>query len=713
MVRWNAWVEGKRMVRYRYSRWDGSQEKEISSHDLMDQLTDSILEGNDLRRAMRQMLEHGAELPNGKRMEGMRNLMDRLRQAREQALDKYDLSSMMANIQDRLDDVVDTERAGIKSRLGELDPADGDGQPGEGQPGEGQPGGPNDGAPTQEMRDLLKGMADKHLEQLAGLPPQVGGRITELRQYDFMDPEARKKFDELLEELQKQVMENYFKGMQESIQTMSPGDLQQAQEMIKDLNELTRRKLNGEAPDITEFMQKWGQYFPPGIETFDQLADHLRQQMAQMQSLLNSMSPEQRSELQSMMEALLQDNRLQWDMFELSYNLDRLDPDAASDNRFSLTGDEPLTLQEALRLMGDLNSMEDMEGDLYDALRHNDPSRLDADEMGRLLGDEARQYAKDLQRMMKELEEAGFLKKGDRGYELTPKAIRKIGERALQDIFRKMRGGQMGDHDHEKSGIGVELLDETKQWQFGDPFHLNTLKTVSNAVIRQGPGTPVRIKPEDFEINHTETMNQASTVIALDMSASMMWSGYFQAGQRVGLALDTLIKTKYPKDNVTVVAFSYFVLPVDAKMLLDSYWVEYGGGTNFQEVLRYSRELLRRQSGTTKQIILITDGEPTTYNWVEDRETLEWEGEDPDDPMTYYRRRRRSGVVEETLREVQKCTRDNITINTFMLDRSPALLEFVRMMAKKNKGRAFIADPEQLGTYVVADYFSMRNRVIH
>ena len=225
------------MVRYRYSRWDGSQEGEISSHDLMDQLTDSILEGNDLRHAMRQMLEHGAELPNGKRMEGMRNLMDRLRQARERALEQYDLSSMMADIQDRLDDVVDTERAGIKSRMEELDPdADGDGQPGDGQPAV---GGPNDGAPTQEMRDLLKGMADKHLEQLAGLPPQVGGRITELRQYDFMDPEARKKFDELLEELQKQVMENYFKGMQENIQNMSPEDLQQVQEMIKDLNELT------------------------------------------------------------------------------------------------------------------------------------------------------------------------------------------------------------------------------------------------------------------------------------------------------------------------------------------------------------------------------------------------------------------------------------------------------------------------------------------
>ena len=260
-------------------------------------------------------------------------------------------------------------------------------------------------------------------------------------------------------------------------------------------------------------------------------------------------------------------------------------------------------------------------------------------------------------------------------------------------------------------------MDETKRWSFGDPFHLNTQKTVANAVIRQGPGTPVRMLPEDFEINHTTSLVQCSTVIAVDMSASMMYTGYFQAAQRVSLALDTLIKTKYPKDNVTVLAFSYFVLPLDANMLLDSYWVEYGGGTNFQEVLRYSRQLLRRQGGTTKQIILITDGEPTTYNYTERADWADDELQGPgnplDDPFERgWRRRRRGGVVQETLREVARCTRDNITINTFMLDRSPALMEFVKLMAKTNRGRAFIASPEELGTYVVADYFSMRNSVI-
>ena len=189
----------------------------------------------------------------------------------------------------------------------------------------------------------------------------------------------------------------------------------------------------------------------------------------------------------------------------------------------------------------------------------------------------------------------------------------------------------------------------------------------------------------------------------------MMWSGYFQAGQRVGLALDTLIRTKYPKDNVTVMAFSYFVLPLKSSMLLDTYWVEYGGGTNIQEVLRQARLLLARQGGITKQIVLITDGEPTTYTAPSGGGGASPQGWEEG----FWRRGRGGyGVIEETLREVVRCTRDNITINTFMMAGDRGLMDFVRLMAKTNRGRAFIADPAHLGTYVVADYVNMRSKVI-
>jgi uncharacterized protein with von Willebrand factor type A (vWA) domain len=722
------------MVHYRYSRWDGSQFDEMSTQDMIEKLTDQILDGDSINQAMRRMMDRGMTMPNGRRMEGMREMMRRLQEARQRNLENYNLDSMMDDIAERLDNIIDQERKGIDGRLDDLGPPQGDGDGQEGEPGQGQPsasGQPGQGqgdqgrspgqggAPTPELEKLLRDMAQKHTDELDQLPPEVGGRIKQLRDYDFMDPEARQQFEELLDTLQQQVMQNYFKGIQQGLENMSEEDLRRMAEMVKDLNDLTQRKLNGEDPDISDFMAKWGDFFPPGIETFDQLAQHMQEQMAQMQSLMDSMSPEQRSELQGMMEALLRDNRLQWDMYELAFNLQRLNPDANQGQRFSLTGDEPLSLQDALKVMGDLNNMEDLENDIRDAMRHNDPSRIDADRMGRVLGEEAREYAKELQKMMRELEESGFIKRGDHGLELTARAMRKIGEKALTDIFKMMRGGQVGDHNRDKKGVGIELTDETKRWEFGDPLSLNTRKTVTNAVIRGGKGTPVRLLPEDFEIDQTITQNMASTVIALDMSASMMWAGYFQAGQRVGLALDTLIKSKYPKDNVTTVAFSYFVLPVDSTMLLDTYWVEYGGGTNFQEVLRYSREVLKRQGGNNKQIILITDGEPSTYNYTGE-ESWEDSFEMPrnvfdDDAMAGWggRRRRRYGsVVEETLKEVQRCTKDGITINTFMLDQSPALLEFVKMMTKINKGRAFIASPEELGTYVVADYYNMRNTVI-
>lgn len=727
------------MVHYRYSRWDGSQFDEMSTQDMIDKLTDQILDGDSVNQAMRRMMDRGMTMPNGRRMEGMREMMRRLQEARQRNLENYNLDSMMDDIAERLDNIIDQERKGIDSRLDELGPKQGgesgeggepgeQGQPGQqgqpsasGQPGQGGQGGQQGqgGAPSPELEKLLRDMAQKHTDQLDQLPPEVGGRIKQLRDYDFMDPEARQQFDELLETLQQQVMQNYFKGIQQGLQNMTEEDLQRMQEMVKDLNDLTQRKLNGEDPEISDFMNKWGDFFPDGIETFDQLAQHMQEQMAQMQSLMDSMSSEQRSELQGMMEALLRDNRLQWDLYELAFNLQRLNPDANQGQRFSLTGDEPLSLQDALKVMGDLNNMEDIESDIRDAMRHNDPSRIDADRMGRLLGEEAREYAKELQRMMRELEESGFVKRGQHGLELTARAMRKIGEKALTDIFKMMRGGQVGDHNRDKKGVGVELTDETKRWEFGDPLSLNTQKTVTNAVIRSGMGTPVKLLPEDFEIDQTITQNMASTVIALDMSASMMWAGYFQAGQRVGLALDTLIKSKYPKDNVTTLAFSYFVLPVDSTMLLDTYWVEYGGGTNFQEVLRYSREVLKRQGGNNKQIILITDGEPSTYNYTGEERFEEMldlpRNVFDDDAMAGWggRRRRRYGsVVEETLKEVRRCTKDGITINTFMLDQSPALLEFVKMMTKINKGRAFIASPEDLGTYVVADYFNMRNSVI-
>lgn len=313
------------------------------------------------------------------------------------------------------------------------------------------------------------------------------------------------------------------------------------------------------------------------------------------------------------MQAALQDHRIQLDLLETASLLQALRPGNGG-GEFPFMGDEPLSPRDALDMMGDLNDIETPMRDFDRAMRMNDASTLDLDAIERLLGEESREDAARLQDLTKALKEAGLLRRRGLNWELTPRAVRKIGERALRDIFGDLQPSTSGEHTLDRRGIGMERSDETRAYVWGDSFGLvDTNRTVFNAVLREGAQTPVHIRPADFEVHPTLALTQCSTVIMLDMSRSMMHGGRFQAGRRIALALDTLIRSKFPKDHLDVVAFSYFVRTLQPTMLLGSYWVEYGGGTNFQEAFRQARRILRQYRTGTKQIIFITDGEPTTY----------------------------------------------------------------------------------------------------
>ena len=661
---------------YRYSQWDGTQQFEsLAPDEVMKHIANEMLAGRDLTDVLRRLLQRGAEFRGQRRM-GLQELRERLNSRKGQLLDRYNLSSFMDEIKERLDNIISTEREAIQHRLEEKD-------------GE---------TAAEAYHQPLQKISRRRLEQLDGLPEDIGGRIQQLRDYDFMDQEARRQFEELMKMLQQQVMESYFKGLQQGIQSITPEALKEIQRMVEDLNELLSQRLRGEEADFQSFMGKWGQFFPEGIENLDQLAEHLQAQMAMMESLLKSMTPEMRQQLEDMMNALLQDNRLKWDLFQLTANLEKLRPREHTPEPFPFAGDEPLTLKEALDLMGELNSIDQTARQIIEAMRANDASDLDADEIGRLLGEEARRITQELQRLTQMLEEAGLISRKGEGWELTPRAIRKVGERALQDIFGKLQSNVFGSHDLERRGAGNELLEETKPYTDGDLFLINSQRTIMNAVMRQGCGTPVHISKEDFEVYCTKTLTQCSTVIMLDMSYSMIGSGYFLAGRKVALALDTLIRSKFPKDNLDVVAFSYFVLTLKPQMLLDSYWVEYGGGTNFEEALRQARLILTRQKEGTKQIILISDGQPTSYSG--------WSG------LDYGGGGHLSGGLKATLRQVWRCTRDNITINTFLIQHRSYPNEFVRLMTAINHGRIFFTTPDRLGEYILVDYLNNKRKFI-
>ncbi len=547
---------------------------------------------------------------------------------------------------------------------------------------------------------MLRDVAARRLDQLDALPGDMGGRIRGLEEYDFLEPDARRRFDELVQRLRQQVLDQYVSGMSDAIRSMKPEDLAANREMVRDLNELIRERIGGGDPDASAFLTKHGQFFP-GARTFDDIIDQLAQRMAAMQSLLRSMSPQQRAELQSMMEALLRDDRLLLDLAQLASNLDLLLPGGLGE-RVPFAGDEPLGLDGALAQIGRLQAMDRLEDALSDVELPDDLAAIDRASVRELLGDDAARQLDALDDLARRLHEAGYLTADGGHLSLTARGSRKIGQKVLDDLFARLQRDAFGGHRIDRAGQGGEREETTKPYEFGDPFHLDLRGTLFNALgraenapdARRATGR-IRLQPPDFEVHRTEQLTQTSTVLLLDMSRSMLLRGCFLAAKKVAVALDTLIRTQYPRDHLSVIGFAYYAREIPPGTLAELTWHGYEYGTNLQHGLLLGRRILERQPSPNKEIVVITDGEPTAHF------------EDGQVEFNYPPTRR---TIGETLREVQRCTKAGITINTFMLERSRALAEFVAHMTRLNRGRAFYATPERLGEYILVDFVNRRTK---
>jgi len=646
-------------MRIRYSRWDGSQAvPDLDADDLLSAMSDDLMLDGDLWRALRRLFQQGLQHPEGQRMPGLQDLLKQLRQRRQAQLDRYDLGSALEDIKKKLAEVTQKEREGIKDRL----------------------------AGTS---------AQQKLAELDRLPPDPARQVRELQSYDFVDPEAKRLFDELMQSLRQQMLQPLLKGMQQALQGMTPEDLRRLREMLQDLNRMLHQRAEGEEPDFQAFKDKWGQLFP-GAESLDELLAQLGRQMAQMQSLLESMSPGQRRELQELMSSLfMKDERLEAAMAQLAANLEELLPLDELRHRYEFGGDEELTLREAMKLMEELQQMDQLERQMRRAESPEDLAEIDPAQVEKLLGEDAARDLDKLREIAKKLEEAGYLeRRGDR-LELTARAIRKIADKALRDIFTHLRRDRFGRHVVSHRGAGGDRSDDTKRYEFGDPFLLDLKETLMNAVERAGAGTPVRLSPGDFEVFRTELSTRAATVVMLDMSRSMINNGLFLPAKKVALALHALIRGQFPRDRLHIVGFSLYAREFTAEQLPSLTWTDWNVGTNMHAGFALSRQLLGREKVGNKQIVMITDGEPTAH----------LEGNEAE--FAYPPTRR---TLQETLKEVQRCTREGVTINTFMLDRSPTLTAFVQEMARINRGRAFFAAPERLGEYVLVDYVRNKRR---
>ena len=732
--------------RFRYSMWDGTQEvADLDPDQILDNLSDDLMNFGDLQHALRNLLQRGMRNPMGDRTQGLRDLLQQLRQQRRQQLDRFDLGSVFDQLREQLDEILDMERNTIDQRLEDAGvPPEGqegqEGQPGDqadgaqdgegqqqgaeqgqpsnegGQQGEGQQGQPGEGqqgeqgqqgsqaggsggegsVPTSEFADMLRNIANRKQEFLDELPDDTAGQVRRLQDYEFMDPEAQAKFNELVESLRQAMMNTFFKDLSEQIANMSPEDLERMKNMTRDLNQMLQDKMAGNEPDFDSFMQEYGDLFgdnPP--QSLDELIAQMQQQMGQMQSLLGSLPGDMRQQLQDLLSDKVGDPELQQGLNELAQNLEYLFPMRDMRNQYPFRGEEQLDLDAAMELMRHMQSIDEVERQLERTQYGGEIDDIDADQLEELLGPEARETLDELRKFLEILEEAGYIRKKGSGWELTPRGTRKIGQRALVELYAQLKADSFGKHEVHENGFGGERTDDTKLYEFGDPFHLDIKRTIMNSLHREGVGTPINLRPDDFEVARSELVTQTATVIMLDLSWSMALRGSFQAAKKVALALNNLISSQFQRDSLYIIGFSAYARELKAEDLPYVRWDESVLGTNMHHALMIAERLLAKHTQGTRQIIMISDGEPTAH-LERGRSYFAY----PPSPIT----------IRETLKAVKRCTRKNITINTFMLDRNHYLKEFVNQVARINKGRVFYTTPDKLGEYILVDYVAQKRK---
>ena len=723
-------------LRYRYSEWDGTQEDPpLDPDNVLGSLSDDLMNSGDLQRALRNMLQRGMRLPDGSHMQGLRDLLQHLRQQRRQTLDRFDLGSVFDEIQRQLDEIIDLERDTLDERWTEAErllggsnegsaesPAEGrHDQSGESDPerARGEPGGerspaadrrrddltargpegrrPEDGDPGPAGADdsrafaaMLRGIVERKQQFLDSLPEDIPGRMRELTEYEFMNPEAREKYQQLLDSLRRQMLNTVFRDLAAMIQNMSPEDLERMRQMVQDLNTMLRQRSAGEEPDFAAFMAQYGDLFGDAQpQSLDELIAELQRQGAMMRNLVDSLPGDLRQQLQDLLSDRMGALDLQDELTELAASLEEISPMGEMRNQYPFRGDEQLDLQAAMNLMGEMQDVDELERQLERTQYGGDLEGIDTAKLEELLGAEAREALDQLKALLEILETAGYIRRKGNAWELTPRGTCRIGQRALAEVYANLKQHSFGAHKVAEYGRAGERTDDTKPYEFGDPFQLDLKQTLMNAIHRTTPSVPVELHPDDFDVYRSETLTQTATVLMLDLSWSMALRGSFQAAKKVALALEHLIRVQYPRDSLYLVGFSAYARELKQAELPYARWDETVMGTNMHHALIIAQRLLARHKVGNRQIIMVSDGELTAH-LEHGRSYFAY----PPSPVT----------IRETLKEVRSCAKQEIVLNIFMLDRNYYLKEFVNQLARINRGRVFYTTPDRLGEYILVDF---------
>ena len=649
-------------MRYLYSKWDGSQEGEsVDGNFIFDQLSDDLLYNGDVASALRELMSKGFTGPDGTRVQGLSEMIENLRQRRAELLGSRNLSSVYDSIKDEIDEIVAMEERALDEA--EL---------------------------LADDQDRLA-FERKRLE-LSAMSDDLAQRIRDLQGYEFYSQPAKQRLEELISGLREQLIESTFSQMKGSLSNMGPKQRQRLAQMLAELNELLSKRAEGidVSDEFSHFKEKYGDMFP-GVSTLDELLDLLARQATAMASFMESLDDQQRLELAELFDELLGDLDLAWQLEMLSENLSQMDYHP-SGRPVGLRGNQDVSLGEVGDLFSELTRIDQLE-----AFFKNPPSPasladVDISGVGDLLGEDAGKSLAELAELAKSLKEAGLIDNKEGFLRISPKGLRQIADGALKELFSKLKHSGLGEHPSWRSGLGPDLEYQTKAYEYGDSFNLNINQTLRNASLRQGAGFPIKLSADDFEIERTEATVSTSTVLLLDLSLSMPLRDNFLPAKKVAVALSSLVRSKFPRDFFALVGFSEVAREIPIAELPSVTW-DYVYGTNIAHALALGRKMLKGQKGT-KQIILVTDGEPTSHVLPSGEIFFSY----PPAPET----------LRATLSEVAKCTSGGIEVNSFVLDADDQLRRFMDKLVRANGGRVFYTSGSRLGDFVLVDFIKNR-----
>jgi uncharacterized protein with von Willebrand factor type A (vWA) domain len=652
------------MPKYRYGVWTNGPDPLEPPYDIrqaLDEIGDDVLAGWSPRNALNRLLRRGT---TGR--DGLKALRDKANERKGELRRAGRLDGTLDRIRELLDQAIEQERRALFP-----DPSD------------------------------SARMAESELDML---PRDTARAVQQLADYQWRSPEARETYERISELLREEVLDSQFAGMRDALRDATPEDFERIRQMMQALNEMLDADARGEhtQEQFDEFMRQYGDFFPDHPRDLAELIDSLARRAAAAQRLLDSLTSEQRAELEALMSQAMRGSGLAGEMARLQQSLRSARPDLPWGGRTDMDGEQGLGFSEATGALAELADLEQLDELLAQDYPGASLDDIDEELVERALGRPAVEDMAQLRRIERELRDQGYLQRGSDGLRLSPRALRRLGSTALRRVFAVVESRGRGSHDVRDAGASGEVTGASQAWEFGDEQPLDVIRTVRNGVLRSAgtetrggtrPVPLVRLAPEDFEVVETERRASAAIALLVDMSYSMELRGTWGEAKTTALALHSLVTTKYPQDAIEIIGFSDYARVMSPNALVEHDW-DRVQGTNLQHGLMLARRHLDKHRGAEPLILVITDGEPTAHLASDGFADFAW-------PPTQQ-------TIAATLAEVERCTRRGATINVFMLDDDPRLVAFMQEVGRRNGGRVFQPKHGTLGEYVVADYLVNR-----